>query len=293
MVRTLFFVHVPKCAGMSLMRALQRALPPEQVYQSTSLIANLREGRPEFLELPNPRALRAVTGHWLHEAMLPYMAGEIRFATGLRDPVARVKSQYRFDMGLRAEGWQPPTPEAFLARSGNVICNFLTAPFPALRGECASRLEAAKLVLSAMDTVFDLPGATQSQAALLADLGLDPSGLRTENSSAGTGIDWPGEDAEIRDALGDDLALYDWFRAAGPEGDPLGNPVFDPQAHDRLVALCAAPRRPHLLADYVARKLAHELYVETPNPAAMETRLWRRRIQARALHEAFRARCSG
>ncbi|WP_010138018.1 hypothetical protein, partial [Oceanicola sp. S124] len=140
MGRVLFFVHVPKCAGMSLTNALQRALPAEAVYQSTSLIANLRDGRPDFLEIAEPGALRAVIGHWLHEAMLPYLRGEVLFATSLREPAARIRSQYRFDMSLRAPGWQPDSRAAFLARNRNVICSFLLAPFPSIRRAHGSAL---------------------------------------------------------------------------------------------------------------------------------------------------------
>lgn len=290
MARVLFFVHVPKCAGMSLTRALERHLPADEVYQSTSLIANLRAGRPDFMEIAQPDRLRAVIGHWLHEAMLPYLRGDLRFATSLREPAARIRSQYRFDMALRAPGWQPASPEAFLARNRNVLCSFLLAPFPTIRAESASPLEGAKAVLAGMDTVFDMEQASATQAALLADLGIAQPEPRRENVSSGRGGDFPGEDAALRRAAGDDVALYEWFRDARERQqseDPLANPVFDPGARARLGALRKAPFKPDLLARYLAGKLARELQIETPDRAAMQSRLYRRHVYAQALHQAF------
>ena len=289
MGRVLYFVHVPKCAGMSLTNALERHLPPEEVYQSTSLISNLRRGRPDFMEIAEPGRLRAVIGHWLHEAMLPYLRGELLFATSLREPAARIRSQYRFDMALRAPGWRPDPPEDFLRRNRNVMCSFLLAPFPSVRRAHGSALEGAKAVLSGMDRVFDIPGAGAGQAALLKALGVEAPDLRTENVSSGRGIDWPGTEAELREAAGDDVALYDWFHAAALRQPEAVNPVFDPKARARLAALSRAPHQPDLLARYLAGKLARELKVETPDADWMQARLYRRRAYAEALHEAFRA----
>lgn len=296
MARVLFFVHLPKCAGMSLTNALLRHLPPEEVYQSTSLIANLRRGAPDFMEIAAPGRLRALSGHWLHEAMLPYLRGELRLASALREPAARIRSQYRFDMTLRAGGWKPGTAEAFLARNRNVLCSFLVAPFPSLRREHGSVLDAAKAVLSGMDTVFDIEGADAAQAALLEDLGIAAPELWRENGSTGRGVDWPGDEASLRAAAGDDLALYDWFHeakartgAGGGALGPLANPVFDPAARQRLEALRRLPHRPELLAEYLAGKLAREMQVEVADADAMQARLYRRQIYARALHDAFLA----
>lgn len=287
MGRVLFFVHVPKCAGMSLTNALERHLAPAQVYQSTSLISNLRRGRPDFLEIAEPGQLRAVIGHWLHEAMLPYLRGELLFASSLREPAARIRSQYRFDMALRAPGWRPEGAEDFLRRNRNVMCSFLLAPFPSIRRAHGSALEGAKAVLRGMDRVFDIPGAGAGQAELLKALGIAAPDLRAENVSVGRGVDWPGTEAELLEAAGDDLALYRWFNAAAEQRPEAANPVFDPKARARLAALSQAEHQPELLARYLAAKLARELRVETPDAGRMQARLYRRRIYALALHEAF------
>ena len=127
-------------------------------------------------------------------------------------------------MALRAPGWQPASPEAFLARNRNVLCSFLLAPFPTIRAESASPLEGAKAVLAGMDTVFDMEQASATQAALLADLGIAQPVPRRENVSTGRGGDFPGEDPALRRAAGDDVALYEWFRDARERqrsADPL------------------------------------------------------------------------
>ena len=122
----LFFLHVPKCAGMSLTDALLDRLPAGQVYQSTSMIRNVRENRPEFLQILHHLTLKAVVGHWVHEAMLPVLQKPIVFASSLRDPVKRIRSQYRFDVTMRGGNWDKRDPQQTLRENTNVIVNFVT-----------------------------------------------------------------------------------------------------------------------------------------------------------------------
>ena len=82
---TVVGLHIPKCAGTSLLTLLERVFGPEACYQTTSFVRNFRERRPEFFEIPDPRRLRVVWGHYVQGQMLHYLNAPL-FVTGLREP---------------------------------------------------------------------------------------------------------------------------------------------------------------------------------------------------------------
>lgn len=102
------FLHVPKCAGVSINRALSRAFGPHRLVgvdpEASSSAADLREqGISEFrhfllyyfLSLNN---VNVVTGHfpWSDE-IFDRFGGKWQFITVLRDPLRRWYSHYYFD----------------------------------------------------------------------------------------------------------------------------------------------------------------------------------------------------
>ena len=289
MAKTLFYVHVPKCAGMSLTNALKRDLSADRLYQSTSMIENFRTGRPDFLEIRDHRRLRAVVGHWLHEAMLPYLSEDLLFATSIRNPLDRVRSQFRFDMTKRASGWRPPSTENFLARNRNVICGFLTSVFPSVRAAHPTALDACKTILSGMDVVFDVPDALANQRSLMCEIGIAEPSVQRENRTENVGVEIEVSDQQILPFVDEDMSLYTWFkdRQAAGQGTPT-NPVFDADSRACLGRLHEAERQPEVLAKHLALRLARELKVEAEAPVAMETWLWRRQLFATKLYTAYR-----
>jgi hypothetical protein len=77
----LFFLHIPKCAGMSVLEVVKQVVPRNQLYQSTSMIVNWFENYPEFFEHSSFSKLRILFGHWLHEDMLKIVPGNFLLAT--------------------------------------------------------------------------------------------------------------------------------------------------------------------------------------------------------------------
>jgi hypothetical protein len=91
----LIFLHIPKAAGSSFYRVLDRQYPREAIYRTHPL--EWRESIEELRALPEERrrALRVLEGHMgfgLHE-LFPQPA---RYVTFVRDPVARVVSHYGY-----------------------------------------------------------------------------------------------------------------------------------------------------------------------------------------------------
>lgn len=97
---TLIYLHIPKCAGTSMMDLLQRN------YGDGFYRTGNGGGWRQFHKLPLERraAITCLTGHmpWgLHK----YLPGEHRYAVLLRNPVERMASLYWFCRGFKKHHW--------------------------------------------------------------------------------------------------------------------------------------------------------------------------------------------
>ena len=257
---TLFFLHIPKCAGMTLTDALLERLPAGDVYQSTSMIRNIRENRPEFLNITNHLRLKAVVGHWLHEAMLPLLAKPLIFATSLRHPVERTKSQYQFDVGLRGGNWPRQDTQKFLAANRNVMTNFLIRAYPSVDADNPSRVERCKAIVSGMDYLFDISDADMRIPQLLDQVGAESGDVTRSNASAGINAHLDVSDDEIAANCAEDLELFEWFMGYRAKYPNQRNPVFDRDVRAEYYHLARANYDEDKLVDYLAPKLAAEIH---------------------------------
>ncbi|MCA0045095.1 sulfotransferase family protein [Celeribacter litoreus] len=270
---TLVGLHIPKCAGSSLLRMAERGLPPTQLYQNTSFHKNFAQGRPEFFEIRNVAALRFIWGHFVHEEMLKYVEQPFLF-TYLRDPEERLKSNYRFlsrhkaNLGQSIDPWHvwvEKTPK-------NPICQFIVDRFPTFAGT-GGLLDRAQNVLR----VFDFVGFTENFAETAPHL-LELSGVHApvlrENTTA------PSETPlVIPDGyLTLDQALYDWARDQANSELPRNRK----QPNTALAAFLKTPAKEAFLRDWMAQKLAREYRdFNITDPAAQHHRgaqLWHKTI---------------
>ena len=94
----LFFLHMPKCAGMTLHAIIERQYKPEQIYTVPSapwVDANYRSLCDEWA--PDAKArLRVVKGHMPYGWHKAFGEEPYEYITILRHPVERVLSLYSF-----------------------------------------------------------------------------------------------------------------------------------------------------------------------------------------------------
>ena len=272
----LFFLHLPKCAGMSLSDALLDRLGAGEVYQSTSMIRNFRENRPEFLEMGSHTRLQAVVGHWVHEAMLPLLRRPIYFATSLRDPVSRTRSQYRFDVGLRGGDWPSVSEQVFLEQNRNVMSTFLLRAFPTIARDFTSPLEACKTIISGFDCVFDIRDADTEIQRLTVLVGGPDTPVPRSNESTKVEASLSASDEEIREYQDIDGPLFEWFKETDTKHKNSFNKTFRPANRNRLASLVDGSADIEKIRDFLSEKYALELFYGTKAPSETQAILGNR-----------------
>ena len=92
--QTIIFLHIPKAAGTTLHRILERHYPPSAIF---SIGADAHASIREFKALPEAEraAIRLFRGHMPY-GLHTYLPQPATYFTLLRDPVARVISYYHF-----------------------------------------------------------------------------------------------------------------------------------------------------------------------------------------------------
>lgn len=235
--RGVAFVHVPKCAGRSVERALRRSYRWSRGHTHAGATfdhaARLRDGpadqqsllweatgqRAEIYAYHLALGVKCVTGHApVSQALIDAYGGTHAFVTVLRDPVARFVSHYRYSYRSGGHG-------AIELQ----LCDFLDTPRARTFGSIylkyfahgaaeAEAERAARRCLDAFEVVGfldDLPGF---ETALRRRL---KRRVRIGHVNAGPGGAGRGPGAEIEGALrrrieeicAPDIAIYHWARS--------------------------------------------------------------------------------
>jgi hypothetical protein len=152
-------LHMPKCAGTSLMTFVRRKLVDGQYYIFSSFEENRKAGRPEFYAMPAVEKLWFVFGHTLSEGMVKVLWDRPTLLfTGLRHPEKQLLSFYRHHINVaRRNGVEPPSLNKFVAENSDSMCQQLVRLFPTA-GELGggnTLAERAISVLSLFEHIYE------------------------------------------------------------------------------------------------------------------------------------------
>lgn len=218
------FVHIPKTAGSSFRAELARRLQPERnivvdyTDETTPFHQRLQAAVQGFAEEMNPAGVRFASGHIFrrHAAFIAEQHPDVRPLTMLRNPVARVVSDFRY---ARTPAHPPyrefirqfPTFEAYVESpaSQNKIHEFLRR----------TPSDSVESVIADIENSFSFVGLTEmyylSCRVLFTLLGdaRNPSVYerRTEASDDNAIPDLDALKPRIRALNARDIAIYDHF----------------------------------------------------------------------------------
>ena len=214
---TVIGLHIPKCAGSSLLAAAKDALEPDALYQNTSLIRNFRQSRPEWFDIVDHDALRFVWGHWVHEEMMAFFNRPPILVTCLRDPKERLVSGAKYQQRLAVRQSKAFDLEAWLVRQANPMCRFLIHRFPRIAGLGGGSLfEKAQTILEHFSYVFLLENYQSGVRPIEEILRLRVD-RKAHNKSPSADASFELDFSQV--PIEEDSMLYDW--AKGRLSTPL------------------------------------------------------------------------
>jgi hypothetical protein len=215
MGKIFFGLHVPKCAGTSVLSELKKIFG-DDIYQSTSLISNFRNEKEDLLDnFPN-LPFKGYFGHHFCDELLKVIKEEIFLFTFLRNPVERALSDYKYinrmnlDVGLAELDF-----EKFVERVPSMT-SFIVDRFPGLVDKCEAkspRWKKAASVLKKFDYVGDSSDLTSFQSVFKKEFGVDLD-LSIKKNKAPT-QESKGDfylKEKLYTALEEDILLYQWVK---------------------------------------------------------------------------------
>lgn len=159
----LFFIHIPKCAGMTLHAVIERQYAPEQIYTVPSapwVNQNYQSLRDEWKPEAKAR-LRVVKGHMNYGWHNAFPGEPYEYVTILRHPVERLLSLYSFIGKWHRDGSYKDQGVAVFAHRSTEGCNDMTYMLSGGTGRDARAFIKAWRALTSMGVVgtvetFDL-----------------------------------------------------------------------------------------------------------------------------------------
>ncbi|HUS24874.1 MAG TPA: sulfotransferase family 2 domain-containing protein [Candidatus Binatia bacterium] len=228
--RPLVFLHVPKTAGMTLSRIVQRQFPRERLFEIRGDAADASIARLKALPVEERLRIDCLKGHQsfgLHE----YLRPGARYITMLRHPVARIVSHYEYVRARPAHYLHAPSAGWSLERYAGSRLNgeLHNAQTRLLGGVWDDRpLERADLdrAIAHLERHFDWVGLMERFDESVAQLAWTMGWTQVFYRSRNTGRRWdasrvPAEAAEVirrENAL--DVELYEHARRRFDAGSP-------------------------------------------------------------------------
>ena len=141
-----FFLHIPRTAGTTLNAVIRNNFAPEEVL---SIYSRADYERMAVLDEEVLAPIRLIQGHLFLQSYDPPMsyAREVEVFTFLREPVARLVSQYLFELH-----WEENSLHTFLNEGGVTFADYVTSDCKELRYRGRNFMTR---MLSGMDFALD------------------------------------------------------------------------------------------------------------------------------------------
>ena len=243
-------LHIPKCAGTTLLRRATSRLPGHAVHQSTSHRSNFLQGNLSFLALARYDQLRFVFGHSVHEEMIRRLPVPPILFTGLREPEARLRSYLGWQRELRDVGHSTETIEDTLSRIRDPMCWFIIKRFPTLAGASGNPAERAMNALRAFTYCYFPDTLERFAKVMFRQLGIKPSKINDRIAAL------PPPAVRIDpDILENDRILYELARKHFA-WVPLSRDSLSPT--ERVIQFHSEPPQPGVLRDFLHQQQMFE-----------------------------------
>lgn len=243
--RTFVGLHIPKCAGTSLLDKVRSGLPAEQVFQNTSIIQNFMGGHEDFLHLFAKGKLRFVWGHSIHEEMLKFFGRHAVLITGLREPIDRFRSNLSYTARMATKtGNPPPDFPKIIGDTKNPMCRFINRRFPTIAGDSGSPADRAMRVISACNFVYFSDNFDETTRAICDVMGIENKTYKSNVAPEGEKMEFDIDVANHRF----DLEMYERARERFKTFDP--NSAFY-RANPVIESLVTKPLKMNVLRNFL------------------------------------------
>lgn len=207
-------LHIPKCAGTSILSELKKNYG-DRIYQSTSLISNVREGKSDLLDGYPNLSYEGYFGHHFCDELLKIVGRDVFLFTFVRDPLERALSHYKYINRMNLSVGLPEVEFEQFVETVPSMTGFILDRFPGLtdRNGQGPRWMKAASVLKKFDYVGDSDDLVSFQSVFKDNFGieLDLSVQKNKAPKEVKKIPYDFKEKVYR-SLEDDVLLYQWFK---------------------------------------------------------------------------------
>lgn len=215
MKKVFFGLHMPKCAGTSVLSELKRCYG-NNLYQSTSLITNFRENKADITDNYDKLDYSGYFGHHFCDELLKLIGDDIFLFTFLREPLDRALSHYKYINRMNAAVGLPKVKFEDFINTLPSITKFIVTRFPGLidvKDEDSPNWVKATSVLKKFNYVGDSNNISSFQDVFLKEFGKNICLNEVKNKAPieGNEFSYQVREAAFK-ALYEDILLYQWYK---------------------------------------------------------------------------------
>ncbi len=207
-------LHIPKCAGTSILSELKKNYG-DRIYQSTSLISNVREGKSDLLDGYPNLFYEGYFGHHFCDELLKIVGRDVFLFTFVRDPLERALSHYKYINRMNLSVGLPEVEFDQFVETVPSMTGFILDRFPGLTDQNTHgpRWMKAASVLKKFDYIGDSDDLVSFQSVFKDNFGVELDLSVQKNKAPKEGKEIPYDFKEkVYRSLEDDVLLYQWFK---------------------------------------------------------------------------------